>query len=63
MADDPEAIVGVDNVVSFEQFRTARTTGDSTLDDDELVRRAGEKIAGWKAAGTPSMTLVQEELF
>lgn len=29
-------------------------------DDDELIRRAGEKIAGWKAAGTPSLTEVQE---
>ena len=29
-------------------------------DDDELIRRAGEKITGWKAAGTPSLTEVQE---
>ena len=28
-------------------------------DDDELIRRAGEKITGWKAAGTPSLTEVQ----
>ena len=30
------------------------------VDDDELIRRAGEKIAQWKAAGTPSFTEVQE---
>jgi hypothetical protein len=34
---------------------------DSLNDDnDELIRRAGEKITGWKAAGTPSLTEVQE---
>jgi hypothetical protein len=60
MADDTEAMVGVDNVVSLEEFRTARATGDDALDDDELIRRAGEKIAKWKAAGTPSLTEVQE---
>jgi hypothetical protein len=60
MTDDPEAISAVDNVISFEQFRAERTKDDSALDDDELIRRAGEKIAKWKAAGTPSLTEVQE---
>jgi hypothetical protein len=60
MADDQEAIGDADNVVSLEQFRAARTTNDSALDDDELIRRAGEKIAKWKATGAPSLTEVQE---
>ena len=60
MADEPEAIGDVDNVILLEQFRDARTQGDGALDDDELIRRAGEKIAKWKDAGTPSLTEVQE---
>jgi hypothetical protein len=57
MADDPEA---KDNVISLQQFRDARAKGDSALDDDELIRRANEKITQWKVAGTPSLTEVQE---
>ena len=49
-----------DNVISLEQFRAAHDDSDGALDDDELIRRANEKIAEWKAAGTPSLTEVQE---
>ena len=55
-----EAIVDVDNVISLEQFLDAHTNGDGALDDDELIRRANKKIPEWKAAGTPSLTEVQE---
>lgn len=60
MADDTEAIGGADNIISLEQFRAARTKGNDALDDDELMRRAGEKITKWKAAGTPTLTEVQQ---
>ena len=49
-----------ENVISFEQFRAARTSNNTAVDDDELIRRADEKIAKWKAAGTPGMNEVQE---
>jgi hypothetical protein len=61
VADDPKTIGGAgDVVISLEQFRKARTNGNDALDDDELVRSAGEKIMRWKAASTPSLTEVQE---
>ena len=59
MTDDTES-AGGDNVISFEEFRAARANGNAVLDDDELIRRANTKIAEWKAAGTPSLTAVQE---
>jgi hypothetical protein len=59
MADDPEAVGGAD-IISFEEFRATRTKNDGVLDDDELTRRAGEKIKKWKDDGTPSLTEVQE---
>ena len=59
MADDPEAIGDAGNVVSLEEFRDKRANGDGALDDDEIIRRAGQEIAEWKAAGTPSLTEVQ----
>jgi hypothetical protein len=46
--------------ISFEQFRTMYTSVAFAVDDDELIRNAGEKIAQWKAVGTPSFTEVQE---
>ena len=50
------------NVISFEIARELLATPKkgAALDDDELVRIANEKIAQWKAAGTPSLTVVQE---
>ena len=46
-----------DNVIPFP-------TNDNSggVDDDELVRDANSAIAQWKAAGTPSLTEVQELL-
>jgi len=52
-----------DNVVSFAQakeLKAAHTKDNDALDDDELIHRAGEKITDWQAAGTPSLTAVQE---
>ena len=49
-----------ENRISFEQFRTMCTSVTFAIDDDELIRGAGEKIAQWKAVGTPSFTEVQE---
>ena len=57
---DEEAIGDVDNVISLEQFLDAHTKDDGALDDDELIRRANKRIAEWKAAGTPTLTQVQE---
>ena len=54
-----EAIGDAGNVISLEKFRDKRANGDGALDDDEIIRRAGQKIAEWKAAGTPSLTEVQ----
>jgi len=46
-----------DNVIPFR----ARTKDNSgAVDDDELVHSANEKITQWKAAGTSSLTEVQE---
>ena len=36
------------------------TSVSFAVDDDELIRRAGERIAQWKAVGMPSFTEVQE---
>src|SRR6516164_5228663 len=49
-----------ENRISFDQFRTMCTSVAFAVDDDELIRRAGEKITQWKAVGTPSLTNVQE---
>src|SRR5215831_4734952 len=49
-----------DNVISFAQAKAAHTKNNDALDDDKLIRRAGEKITEWQAAGTPSFTAVQE---
>jgi hypothetical protein len=49
-----------DNVISFAQAKAAHTKDNGALDDDKLIHRAGEKIAEWQAAGTPSLTAVQE---
>ena len=50
-----------DNVIRrFARVRGCTEDSDGALDDDELIRRANEKIAAWKAAGTPSLTEVQE---
>jgi hypothetical protein len=49
-----------DNVISFAQAKAAHTKNNDALDDDKLIRRAGEKIMEWQAAGTPSFTAVQE---
>ena len=43
----------------LQEFELHRRTA-TLLDDDELIQRAKEKIAQWKAAGTPSLTQVQE---
>ena len=61
MTDDTDDTVDKpDNVLSFEEFRAARTqNGDGALDDDELIHHAREKIAAWKSAGTPSLAAVQ----
>jgi hypothetical protein len=60
MADE-ETGDGADNIISIEQFKAARSTHDNeALDDDELIRRAGDKVAEWKAAGTPSLNAVQD---
>jgi hypothetical protein len=50
-------VVDDDNVIPFKR---ARTTDSGALDDDALICNANEKIAAWKAAGTPSLTEVQE---
>ena len=65
MADDQETGESADNIISLEEFRAAHTNdSDGALDDDELIRCAGDKIAQWKTAGTlPSFTAVQKELF
>lgn len=62
MADDKETVDGGDNIISLEQFKAARSThdNDGALDDDELIRRAGDKIAEWQAAGAPSLSEVQD---
>ena len=41
--------------MSFEPLDT-----NGALDDDDLIRRATNKISEWKVAGTPSLTSVQE---
>ena len=46
------------------QLNSSRLHDDSdgALDDDELIRHANEKIAEWKAAGTPSLAEVQRAI-
>jgi hypothetical protein len=50
-------VVDDDNVIPFKR---ARTTDSGAVDDDALICNANEKIAAWMAAGTPSLTEVQE---
>ena len=59
MADDKKTGDGADNIISLEQFKAARDS-DGSVDDDELLRYANEKIAEWKAAGMPSLAEVQK---
>ena len=46
-----------DNVIPFRMRAEDR---GGAVDDDELIHGANEKITEWKAAGTPSLTKVQE---
>jgi Family of unknown function (DUF5906) len=49
-----------DDVLSSMDFQdTHAQNGDGALDDDEIIHHAREKIAAWKAAGTPSLAEVQ----
>jgi hypothetical protein len=59
MADDKKMDDGADNIISLEQFKAVRDS-DGSVDDDELLRYAREKIAEWKAAGMPSLAEVQK---
>jgi hypothetical protein len=59
MTDDTEDVGDVDNVIPLEPFRAA-PRNDEAFDDDELIGRASEKIAEWKAGGAPSLHAVQE---
>ena len=61
--NDPKA----DNVIPFERaqnFKKAHPSYNSSHDDDELLKRANDKIAKWQANSTmPSLTQVQELFF
>jgi hypothetical protein len=59
VADDHGTGDGADNIISLEQFKAARDS-DGSVDDDELLRYANEKVAAWKAAGMPSFAEVQK---
>ena len=66
MEDNPDAPSGpeADNVIPFERaqrFKKAHPTYSSSHDDDELLKRANDKIAEWQAnSNLPSLTQVQE---
>jgi hypothetical protein len=61
--NDPKA----DNVIPFERaqnFKKSRPSYNSSHDDDELLERANDKIAKWRAnSNLPSLTQVQELFF
>ena len=69
MEDNPDAPSGheADNVIPFERaqrFKKAHPTYSSSHDDDELLKRANDKIAEWQAkSNLPSLTQVQELFF
>ena len=69
MEDNPDApsVPEADNVIPFERaqsFRTAHPSYSSSHDDDELLKRANDKIAEWQAnSNLPSLTQVQELFF
>jgi hypothetical protein len=69
MEDNPDApnVPKADNVIPFERaqrFKKAHPTYSSSHDDDELLKRANDKIAEWQAnSNLPSLTQVQELFF
>ena len=69
MDDNPNAPVvhEADNVIPFElgqSFRTAHPSYSSSHDDDDLLKRANDKIAEWQAnSNLPSLTQVQKLFF
>ena len=64
--DDPN-VPKADNVIPFERaqrFKKAHPTYSGSHDDDELLKRANDKIAEWQAnSNLPSLTQVQELFF
>jgi hypothetical protein len=69
MEDNPNApsVHEADNVIPFERAQSFRNTHPSysdSHDDDELLKRANDKIAEWQAnSNLPSLTQVQELFF
>ena len=69
MEDNPDApnVPKADNVIPFERaqrFKKAHPSYSSSHDDDELLKRANDKIAEWQAnSNLPSLTQVQELFF